>query len=77
MRVVARQRHPQLDGGPLLREALEAVQVRHQHARVDLLEELLHQTKRKASLSAQRRSRVKLTAVVSPSPVGEAIVNDV
>ncbi len=34
-------------------------------------------TKRKCSLSVQRRSRVKLSTVVKPSPVGDAIVNDV
>ena len=32
------------------------------------------QTKRKASFMVQRRSRVKVRAVVSPSPVGEAMV---
>ena len=37
----------------------------------------LGQTIRKYSFSVQRRSRVKLRAVVSPSPVGDAIVNDV
>ena len=36
-----------------------------------------HYTKRNASLSVQRRSRVKCIAVVSPSPVGLAIVNEV
>ena len=34
-------------------------------------------TKRKCSFSVQRRSRVKLSTVVSPSPVGEAMVNEV
>jgi hypothetical protein len=32
---------------------------------------------RKLSTSVHRRSRVKCVALVSPSPVGEAIVNDV
>ena len=36
-----------------------------------------HHTIRKYSFNVQRRSRVKLRAVVSPSPVGDAIVNDV
>ena len=35
------------------------------------------QTIRKYSFNVQRRSRVKLRTVVSPSPVGDAIVNDV
>ena len=32
-------------------------------------------TKRKYSFSVQRRSRVKLSTVVSPSPVGDAIID--
>ncbi len=36
-----------------------------------------HQTNRNASFSVQRRSRVKCTAVVRPSPVGLAMVNEV
>ena len=67
---------PQAHGRPLEHRVRHEVAARD-GGQLDERQRLRHHTIRKYSLSVQRRSRVKLRTVVSPSPVGDAMVNEV